>query len=39
MELTEESKPLTAFLTPFGIFVWNVLPFGLTNVEACISSP
>ena len=31
MELTEESKPLTAFLTPFGIFVWNVLPFGLTN--------
>ena len=31
MELTEESKPLIALLTPFGIFVWNVLPFGFTN--------
>ena len=29
--LAEESIPLTAFLTPFGIRVWTILPFGLCN--------
>ena len=31
MGLDPESVPLTAFLTPFGIYVWLVLPFGLRN--------
>ncbi len=31
MRLSRESRPLTAFLTPFGVHVWNVLPSGLTN--------
>ena len=29
--LEEESKPLTAFLTPWGRYVYNKLPFGLTS--------
>ena len=26
MPLTEESRPLTAFCTPWGVYQWNVLP-------------
>ena len=29
MHLEEESKHLTAFCTPFGVFEWNVLPMGV----------
>ena len=29
MHLEEDSKHLTAFCTPFGVFEWNVLPMGV----------
>ena len=29
--LTEETKQFTAFVTPFGLFEWNRLPFGWKN--------
>ena len=29
MHLEEESKHLTVFCTPFGVFQWNVLPMGV----------
>ena len=29
MHLQEDSKHLTAFCTPFGVFEWNVLPMGV----------
>ena len=29
MHLEEESKHLTAFCTPFGVFEWNFLPMGV----------
>ena len=29
MHLEEDSKRLTAFCTPFGVFEWNVLPMGV----------
>ena len=29
MHLVEESKQLTAFCTPFGVFEWNGLPMGV----------
>ncbi len=32
--LTEEAKPLSAFITPFGLFQYRVLPFGLINAPA-----
>jgi len=31
VELTDESKPKTAFTTPWGLFQFNVMPFGTTN--------
>jgi hypothetical protein len=34
VELEEAAKPITAFATKFGLFQWNVLPFGLTNAPA-----
>ena len=34
MPLTQESKPLTAFLTPDGLFQYNVLPMGLSSAPA-----
>ena len=38
--LDQESKMLTAMLTPFGIYVYNVLAMGLSNAtnlfETCI---
>ncbi|EZG43249.1 RNA-directed DNA polymerase [Gregarina niphandrodes] len=32
--IAEESKHLTAFITPFGLFEFNVTPFGLKNSPA-----
>ena len=29
MPLTEESRPLTAFCTPWGVYKWKVLPMGM----------
>ena len=30
--VAEQDKPKTAFCTPFGLFEWNRMPFGLCNV-------
>ena len=38
MHLEEDSKHLTAFCTPFGVFEWNVLPMGV-EVGAAWWSP
>ncbi|EZG58109.1 RNA-directed DNA polymerase, partial [Gregarina niphandrodes] len=32
--IAEESKHLTAFITPFGLFEFNVIPFGIKNSPA-----
>ena len=32
--LTEETKEVTAFTTPMGLFQWKVMPFGLVNAPA-----
>ena len=32
--VTEKDKPKTAFATRFGLYEFNVLPFGLTNGPA-----
>jgi len=29
--LDEDSRPMTAFVTPFGFYEWNRIPFGLSN--------
>ena len=31
VELEDSSKAKSAFVTPFGLFQWNVMPFGLCN--------
>ncbi|XP_068213859.1 uncharacterized protein [Palaemon carinicauda] len=33
-KLTERAKKASAFITPFGLFEYNVLPFSLTNAPA-----
>ena len=35
--MEDSSVLLTAFQTPFGTFVWNVMPFGLKNAPAVYS--
>ena len=32
--IREEAKPYTAFITPFGLFQWNYMSFGLMNAPA-----
>ena len=32
--LTEKAKAISAFITPFGLFQYNVMPFGLCNAPA-----
>jgi hypothetical protein len=34
VRVAEDSIPLTAFTTPYGLFEWCALPFGLCNAPA-----
>jgi hypothetical protein len=34
VEMREEDKPVTTFITKHGLYEWNVMQFGLTNAPA-----
>ncbi|XP_064098186.1 uncharacterized protein LOC135209441 [Macrobrachium nipponense] len=34
IKLTDRAKEISAFITPFGLFEYKVLPFGMTNAPA-----
>jgi len=34
LQLASESKPLTVFITPFSLYQFNVMPFGLSDAPA-----
>ncbi|XP_068235246.1 uncharacterized protein [Palaemon carinicauda] len=34
IKLTETAKEISSFITPFGLFSYNVMPFGLANAPA-----
>ena len=34
VELTEKAKTISAFVTPFGLFQYEVMPFGLSNAPS-----
>ncbi|GKT35482.1 Transposon Tf2-6 polyprotein, partial [Aduncisulcus paluster] len=34
IKVSEKTRPLTAFITPWGLFEWNRMPFGLKSAPA-----
>ena len=34
VELTERARTISAFITPFGLFQYNVMPFGMSNAPS-----